>query len=176
MTPEQKRAKEFLDAMNETMKGISSSKESMWPFDLEAARMLGLNKHKEKESAKDKLINILTMFGLGGLLAVFVVVSLTIYSIFATGFVGAKLWLWFLVPLGLPKISILHTAGIAMIARLFTYEGPFGYTYNDKEHSTAEKVRRFIGLLLLPWITLLIGYLIHINMFPFDSGVYISTQ
>jgi len=167
MTPEQKRAKEFLDAMNETMKGIGSSKESKSLFEQEAARMAGLNKHKEEKDEtplKEKLIAVGLGVGVVGLLAAFIFLPLTIYGVFATGVVGSKLWLWFLVPLGLPKISILGAAGIAMLARLFTYENPFGYSDGDKERTTPEKVGRFVGILLLPWMTLLIGYIIHINM------------
>ena len=162
MIPE-KRTEEFNSSIHKLTHDTNRSKESRLPFDLEAARMLGLNKHKEKELAKDKLINILTTLGL---IAVFGVVPLTIYCIFATGFVGSKLWLWFLVPLGLPKISILGAAGIAMLVRLFiyAYENPFGYNDGDKERTTPEKVGRVVGILLLPWMTLLIGYIIHINM------------
>jgi hypothetical protein len=37
-------------------------------------------------------------------------------AILVNGFVISTLWAWFLVPLGLPQIGIIHAAGISILA------------------------------------------------------------
>lgn len=44
--------------------------------------------------------------------------ALEIPSWILRGFVLAKMWLWFLVPLGVPEIGKAHAIGIAMLAAL----------------------------------------------------------
>ena len=34
------------------------------------------------------------------------------------GFYASKMWMWFMVPLGLPSISVAHAMGIAMVCNM----------------------------------------------------------
>lgn len=46
-------------------------------------------------------------------------VYVTVSTLFL-GFVFSKLWLWFIVPFGIPTISLAHAIGIMLITKLAT--------------------------------------------------------
>ncbi|MBR4022690.1 MAG: hypothetical protein IKI94_08925 [Ruminococcus sp.] len=39
------------------------------------------------------------------------------------GFYASKMWMWFMVPLGLPSISVAHAMGIAMVCGMMISSG-----------------------------------------------------
>lgn len=44
-----------------------------------------------------------------------------LYDVFAIGYVGMKLWSWYLVPtFGFPILSLIQAWGIALVCRLWT--------------------------------------------------------
>ena len=47
-------------------------------------------------------------------------------SMLLTGFAVQHLWLWFVVPLGAPAISLWHAAGIDLLVTLIAYPGYLG--------------------------------------------------
>ena len=39
-------------------------------------------------------------------------------------FVASRIWLWFAVPLGAPRIGVAHMMGLALIVSMYRYTGP----------------------------------------------------
>lgn len=103
--------------------------------------------------------------GLAAVFGVVVAVCLLIgggflYGVLAAGFVGMKLWAWYIVPVfGLPKLGIVQAWGIALLASLWTHQN-FTNTNKD-ERSDADKTAYTIAVLIGPWITLLVGWIGH---------------
>jgi hypothetical protein len=74
------------------------------------------------------------------------------------GWVLTYLWQWFIVPFGLPEISILHAWGFAILIGMLTSP------VNLKEDTQKTDLNKTIIALIAPLISLGVGYLIHINM------------
>lgn len=70
------------------------------------------------------------------------------------GWVISWLWLWFLVPLGIPAIGVVHAMGISGIIGLLTKQ------YVPKS-DTGES---FSFSIVFPLVCLLTGYVIHLFM------------
>ena len=130
-------------------------------FDIEAERALGLNKSKRGPDKLTRFIGTVLGVGVGFLFSTFILLPIAAYGILSHGYVGMKLWQWFVVPtFDLKPIGFLQCAGVMLLIRLFTYENT---QHNKLEGNTkTEKVSYFIGLLLIPWVTLAIGYIIHL--------------
>jgi len=129
-------------------------------FDIEAENALKLNKNKfGRISLGSKIIGWI----LGGIVGLFasliVLLPATVYNIFSYGFVGMKLWQWFVATtFDLKPISLLQAAGVMLLIRLFTHENT---EQKIKGEKMSEKVVYVVGLMLIPWFTLLVGYIIH---------------
>lgn len=83
-----------------------------------------------------------------------------LYGVFVIGFVGMKLWAWFVVPVfGLKALTITQAYGLSMIVGLWTHQ--YFVNTNKDERETAEKVGHLVGMLLTPWTTLFFGWLVH---------------
>lgn len=92
-----------------------------------------------------------------GMVALFALVTAVAMTI--RGFVLSILWGWFLVPLGLPVISIPLGIGVALIVTFLTAPGKAG---KAEEKATAEKLQeRMTQVFLGPFIALLIGWVVH---------------
>lgn len=130
-------------------------------FEQEAERIAQLNaaKHKPKVSLTAKLVGWSMAIGIGIIVFLGVFVPLTAYSVIVHGFVFSKLWAWFIVPLGATQVSWLQAAGIIALVRLCTYH----VNFNNKSDETdmSSKILRFLTLALIPWMSLVIGYIIH---------------
>ncbi len=99
-----------------------------------------------------EILGLLTIFLGAAVLFVVAVVSLSLIR----GFVLAKLWLWFLVPLGLPVLSIPAAIGVAMTVAMITHQSE-----NVKDERTGkEKGVAFAMAFVGPFITLLFGYVV----------------
>lgn len=78
------------------------------------------------------------------------------------GFVGARLWLWFIVPFGLPTLSAWQAAAIGMTLKFFASINHDDIAAreirqrkdwtNDASHVIASLVLRPAMLLLVGWI------------------------
>ena len=89
------------------------------------------------------------------ILAVLAILVLALLILIWRGFVLSYLWLWFMVPLGLPEVSLGESVGLILIARVLT----FALSPNDdKEKEWYEKLLIWF---LAPLIALGIGYGIH---------------
>lgn len=75
------------------------------------------------------------------------------------GLVLSYLWEWFVVPLGLKPISLLHAIGICVILDFVTYH------YYDYKHSEEVGLATALGYILIrPAIAIIVGYAIHFWM------------
>lgn len=113
-------------------------------------------------SSKNEDIKKLAVEGIKSifiLLGCFLMIWLAfLYGAFAMGFVGMKLWAWFVVPVfGLPALTWGQTYGIALLVGLFARSSHI--PTNKDERTTTEKVSHAIGGILAPWGILLFGYL-----------------
>ena len=97
-----------------------------------------------------------------GCLAIIIV---TPFAIMLRGFVLTRLWLWFLVPLGLPAIGLWHAYGLSILIALFT--SGMGRIPSNKDederrsiiyHSVFRLIGYSIGGPLLLWLLGLVCY------------------
>ncbi len=95
---------------------------------------------------------LIVVFGVVG--AVFGVLAL---GVIVNGYVLSILWVWFIVPLGLPVISVAHSIGIAMVTNWLTYQ----YQTNKKEEDNSKALTELAILFIVrPLAVLGIGYIV----------------
>jgi hypothetical protein len=75
------------------------------------------------------------------------------------GFVLLKMWAWFLIPLGLPTITLWHAVGVSMIVAYLAQANLGIY----KEHELDNGKAIFHGI-ISPWILLFFAWVIHLLM------------
>ena len=82
-----------------------------------------------------------------------------LYSTFSWGLVTYKFWYWFLLPIfpELPLLNFWQAVGIMFFISLFKSHSGEGIKSEYKDTTS-----HTISVLLAPWFTLLIGYLINI--------------
>lgn len=91
--------------------------------------------------------------GIGAAFALLVVV----YGILAEGFALMYMWDWFLSePFGLPRLGILHAAGISGIVGLMAHQFNYIGDKSQKQHWT--------HIAINPWIRLGTAWCIHTAM------------
>ena len=94
---------------------------------------------------------------LGWLVAMLFIFPLTtIYSVLATGYIISWMWVWFVVPLGVPAITLVHAWGLS--AMIYIVSRTPSIYENENNKIDGGKVT---AALLMPWITLLVGYILH---------------
>lgn len=99
-----------------------------------------------------------------GILAVLLVfAAIVVYGSFSWGFVLFKFWYWFLLPVfvELPQIDYLSAVGIMLFIGLFKNHAT-KVSIKDEFLEKEEKLNTRIVNFLSPWITLAIGFLIHL--------------
>lgn len=95
---------------------------------------------------------LIVVFGVIG--AFFGVLAL---SVIVNGYVLSILWVWFVVPLGLPVISVAHSIGLAMVTGWLTYQ----YQTNKKEEDNIKALTEFAILFIVrPLAVLGVGYIV----------------
>lgn len=78
------------------------------------------------------------------------------FSIVWSAFVASHLWLWFVVPLGAPAISLAHAAGLMTIKGFI-----FAKIAKDEKTDTDENRKRIHALVFMfvaPAVSLAFGY------------------
>ena len=85
------------------------------------------------------------------ILMMLLVPVLSLYSAFAYGFVLAKLWAWYAVPLGAASLG-WKTFGAGSLAFWLLRGNPLS------EGDEKTRLAHGIGLSIAPWLTLLWGY------------------
>jgi len=92
---------------------------------------------------------------IAGIVLLWAIAGLAVYMAFAGGFVASKLWLWHAVPYGLPVIGWKTFGALTVFLRLFR---GYDLTPKDQESDKAKWLSGFVGMLLVPWMVLLVGW------------------
>lgn len=87
-------------------------------------------------------------------------IPLVAYFIWSFAFVAVQLWNWFIIPFfHVGPVTVLQMAGIGCFVRLFTFS--LSNTSIDTDKPWSQIAAELVGYLLMPWMTLLGGYIIH---------------
>lgn len=86
----------------------------------------------------------------------FYLVSIVPLTIFR-GFVLSKLWLWFVVPLGVVQISIVHAIGFSLVLGFLSLKN----NNAEKAKDRAERAGQFFGHMVTPLFAWGFGAIIH---------------
>ena len=89
--------------------------------------------------------------------AIAAIVGVTALGVVVNGWVLSHLWIWFLVPLGLPVISVAHCIGISMVTSWLTYQYQ---TSKGEEDGSKVLTNLAIVFIVRPLATLGIGYIV----------------
>jgi len=104
-----------------------------------------------------------------GLFIIALIYGLTVNAISA-GFVISKLWLWFMVPLGLKVITIFHSLGIGTVISAFTMGLTMLISSNRKENQ--DYMSGVVLIFVMPlayFIVLFFGWIYHLLMVTFPN-------
>jgi hypothetical protein len=101
----------------------------------------------------DRPLSELIIALLGLLIALFLLPIVIVIR----GWVFLKLWIWFVVPLGIPTISLAHACGIGLIAAYLCKQ----YSADSVEKTDAERKRAAAVGFAVPLVTLAIGWVIQ---------------
>lgn len=98
---------------------------------------------------------ILTCLGAGAAIVVMVAAASVIY-----GYVASIFWVWFIMPVfDVRAITIYEAIGLALFAGLFTSRSS---NKTDDETTFAKFATLVVAVLVVPWFTLGIGYIVHL--------------
>jgi hypothetical protein len=75
------------------------------------------------------------------------------------GLVLSYLWEWFVVPLGLRPVSILHAIGICVLLDFITY-----HYYDYKRSEEVGLAASLSYILIRPIVTMIVGAAVHYGM------------
>lgn len=85
-------------------------------------------------------------------------------GILLNGFVLCKLWMWFIVPLGVMSISLGHAYGLVLTSYLFITNGlksPRDYDEESKSHPVQIAFKMWGHLILNPLLVWLFASVCH---------------
>ena len=86
----------------------------------------------------------------------FTVFFATALGVIVNGYVLSILWSWFIIPFGLPQLSIAHAIGVGMVMSFLTYQHQTS-TEADKEKAGINLV---VVLIIRPLAILGVGYIV----------------
>lgn len=90
----------------------------------------------------------------------FILVLLLVPALIYRAWVLTMLWGWFLVPLGLPPVTIPLAGGIIMLGMYLTWQAP-----DDSKETTLKTLARMIARSIIsPLFFLGMGFLAHLWM------------
>jgi hypothetical protein len=75
------------------------------------------------------------------------------------GLVLSYLWEWFVVPLGLRPVSIIHAIGICVLLDFITY-----HYYDYKKSEEVGLAASLSYIIIRPIVAIIVGALVHLNM------------
>ena len=105
---------------------------------------------------KDEDRKIVTVIG-GCLIGVPLVIVVAVASALLDGWAISRLWAWFLVPLGVPAITIVHAIGISLLFSLFK---PHVSSSSDKKKGLAVLLGTLIAAFLVPLLAVGMGWIV----------------
>lgn len=86
-----------------------------------------------------------------------------VYGYFVNGFVLSKLWSWFVVTtFGMEPLTIVQALGVSIVIGFLTSKP---VQDDDKNKTTTEKIAKYIGIMLAPWVTLFAGWIVYSTWF-----------
>lgn len=89
------------------------------------------------------------------LLLILGLVALIPFLIAIRSFVLIKLWLWFICPVfGLRPLTLVEAAGLLLVVGFLFFE--------PSRHNKEPNQRQIFKSIVFPFITLLLGYLVHL--------------
>lgn len=86
-------------------------------------------------------------------------IAILFFGMFLNGWVISILWNWFLVPLDVMPIGILHACGLVMLVRLLVIDKGLSFTQTKNT-----PIKNQFVISLTPLIVLLVGYVVHLYM------------
>jgi hypothetical protein len=93
-------------------------------------------------------------------IAVFFALIIVPFSVFLNAYTLSYLWLWFIVPLGVPVIGMVHALGLIALKGFLTFNFVAPKTENGK--SLADKVvSNTVKSIAVPLTTLALGFIYH---------------
>lgn len=97
---------------------------------------------------------------------IFIELALPIISIFWGGFVASVLWGWFIVPLGVAPIGVLHASGIAIVVSAFLGSRGLRADHHAAENTSGhDRIgEAIVWTILWPLVVLFFGWLIRLMM------------
>jgi hypothetical protein len=94
---------------------------------------------------------------------VLAIVPLWAIGVFWGGFVEARLWNWFMAPLGTPHINFWQASGLSALFGVFL--GSRGMDRDDSQENAGKRLwHSFVCVTLIPALGLLGGWIAHVNM------------
>jgi len=105
---------------------------------------------------KDSDSKLVSSMGTCLLIAPLAVVA-TIASALVDGWAISLLWGWFLVPLGVPPITLVHAIGISTFLSLV---GPHNSSSKNKDGSWKVVIGTLLASFLVPLFAVLIGWIV----------------
>ena len=80
------------------------------------------------------------------------------YDVFVSGYVAMKLWSWFVVPIfNFRSLDLYESWAISLVISFFTHK--YSTSNCKDERGTDEKLMSFVGMLIYPWMILLLGWM-----------------
>lgn len=92
-----------------------------------------------------------------GLFALILVIGIVLYNTVCWGYVGFKFYQWFVFPFfdNLPTFNYVHFIGFVLFVSVMTHKGS---THIKEEYRDTSS--EWAGLLVSPWVTLFLGFII----------------
>jgi hypothetical protein len=119
----------------------------------------------ENSSDSDLFVKICAWL-IGTLVAVpivFIVIGVFwLYGVAVYGYIGAKLWAWFVVStFGVKPITFLQAAGLIMVGKIFVPRF-FWYSSKDAKKDNTDIFYNVLGSFIAPWVALFFAYILKI--------------
>ncbi len=95
----------------------------------------------------------------GSVIVLLFIIMIIIGIIVIHGFVIKMMWGWFLTPLGLPALSIVHAVGLGLLFKYLTWQ----HSKNDKEEDASISLK-LITAIIYPFLILGLGYITYLFM------------
>ena len=87
----------------------------------------------------------------------FSAIGILLYAMTCDGFVFSVMWKWFVVPLGMPSLTLVNAIGCILMVRFF-----FRFKNNSGNKNTLSE--SVVTILVKPWIFLGLGWLVTLFM------------
>jgi hypothetical protein len=91
-------------------------------------------------------------------------IIITLVRIPVKGFTVKMLWLWFLVPLGLIQISIVHAIALSMVFSYYTSAISVSDIKEEKNMTADDRFVYSFTMLIVDFIVLFVGFILSLGV------------